>query len=114
MSLRLVGKRLRQPTRSRNVRARVKPALVLTGMLASLLVSATTQAQGISGFIPSNRAVDWSHAGIPGGIPSANWPIYQTLLPSGGSDDSVAIQSAINAAPAGSVIVLKPGTYKIN
>jgi len=114
MSLRLVGKRLRQLTRSRNLRARVKPALVLTGMLASFSGSATTQGQGVSGFIPSNRAVDWSHAGIPGGIPSANWPIYQTLSPSGGSDDSVAIQSAINAAPAGSVIVLNPGTYKIN
>jgi len=58
--------------------------------------------------------VDWSRAGIPGGIPSANWPIYKTLSPSGGSDDSVAIQNAINAAPAGSVILLSPGTYTLH
>jgi hypothetical protein len=64
--------------------------------------------------IPASRSVDWTHAGIPGGIPSANWPIYQTLSPSGGADDSVAIQNAINAAPAGSVIVLKPGTYTLH
>ncbi len=72
------------------------------------------QVQAVSGFIPSSRSVDWSHAGIPGGIPSANWPIYKTLSPGGGSDDSVAIQNAINAAPAGSVVLLNPGTYKIH
>jgi len=70
-------------------------------------------AQGTSA-IPSSRSVDWSHAGIPGGIPSANWPISNTLSPSGGSDDSVAIQNAINAAPAGSVVFLNPGTYKLH
>src|SRR5579863_666654 len=73
-----------------------------------------TQAQGVPGFIPSNRTVDWTHAGIPGGIPSANWPIYKTMSPSGSNDDSVAIQNAINAAPAGSVIVLTAGTYKLH
>jgi hypothetical protein len=64
--------------------------------------------------IPASRSVDWSHAGIPGGIPSASWPIYQTLSPSGGADDSVAIQNAINAAPAGSVIRLNAGTYTLH
>jgi hypothetical protein len=63
--------------------------------------------------LPSARAVDWSHAGIPGGIPGASWPVAATLSPSGG-DDSVAIQNAINAAPAKSVIVLNPGTYKLS
>ncbi len=52
--------------------------------------------------------------GIPGGIPDGNWPIYQTLSPSGGSDDSAAIQNAINSAPAGSIILLSPGTYRIH
>jgi hypothetical protein len=64
--------------------------------------------------IPASRSVDWTNVGIPGGIPSAGWPIYQTLSPGGGADDSVAIQNAINAAPAGSVIRLNPGTYTLH
>lgn len=115
MSLRLVGKRTRKPSRAWNLWFRAQPAL-LTGMLASSALfwsCAAAQAQS-SGFIPSSRTVDWSQVGIPGGIPSANWPIYQVLSPSGTSDDSVAIQNAINAAPAGSVIVLNPGTYTLH
>lgn len=64
--------------------------------------------------IPASRTIDWSQAGIRGGIPSASWPVAATLSPSGGADDSVAIQNAINAAPAGSVIVLNPGTYTLH
>jgi hypothetical protein len=64
--------------------------------------------------IPAARSVDWTHAGIPGGIPSASWPIAVTLSPGGGGDDSVAIQNAINAAPAGSVVMLNPGTYTLH
>jgi hypothetical protein len=78
---------------------------------ASATTQAASQSQGVSGFIPSSRTIDWTTAGIPGGIPSASWPIYQTLSPSGGADDSVAIQTALNAAPAGSVVLLNPGTY---
>jgi hypothetical protein len=36
MSLRLIGKRLRKPTRSRNLRFRVQSAALLTGLLTSL------------------------------------------------------------------------------
>jgi hypothetical protein len=67
-----------------------------------------------SGILDPSRAIDWSQAGIPGGIPSASWPIAATLSPSGGADDSVAIQNAIDAAPAGSVVVLNPGTYTLD
>jgi hypothetical protein len=80
----------------------------------SLAVSLAVPAESQTGVLPSNRTVNWSQVGIPGGIPSANWPVYRTLSPSGGSDDSVAIQNAINAAPAGSVIVLNPGTYTLH
>ena len=72
-------------------------------------VASSTRAQ-----IPSNRTVDWSHAGIPGGIPDANWPICQTISPSGGADDSVTIQNALNSCPAGSVVVLDAGTYTLH
>jgi hypothetical protein len=77
----------------------------------ALMLSTIVRAQS---FIPSNRTVDWSRVGIPGGIPSPSWPIYTTLSPSGGSDDSVAIQNAINAAPAGSVVRLTAGTFTLH
>lgn len=84
---------------------------IFIGLLAAIMpISFATAA---TGFIPSSRSIDWSQAGIPGGIPSASWPVAATLSPSGGADDSVAIQNAINAAPARSVIVLNPGTYKL-
>lgn len=71
-------------------------------------------AQGIAGFIPSSRTIDWMHVGIPGGIPSASWPVCTTISPSGGSDDSVTIQTAINNCSADSVIQLSTGTFKIH
>ncbi len=85
--------------------------LSATILLFVLIASISAQAQSV---IPANRTVDWSNVGIPGGIPSANWPVYKTLSPSGTADDSVAIQNAINAAPAGSVVVLTAGTYKLH
>jgi hypothetical protein len=83
-------------------------------LLAELMAWKPVCAQSASGLIPSSRAIDWSHAGIPGGIPDANWPICQTIPPSGGSDDSVAIQNAINACPAGSVVALTAGNYRLH
>jgi len=65
--------------------------------------------------IPSSRAVDWTRVGIPGGIPSATWPVAATLSPiGGGADDSDAIQNAINAAAPGSVVILTAGTFTLH
>src|SRR2546428_13824912 len=71
-------------------------------------------AQGIAGLAPSSRTVDWTHVGIPGGIPSVSWPICDTISPSGGIDDSATIQTAINNCAAGTVILLTSGTFKIH
>src|SRR5260370_597013 len=68
--------------------------------------------------LPTSRTVDWTQVGIQGGVPSANWPIFTTLSPSGGADDSVAIQTALDAAhaayPNGVVVLLNPGTYTLH
>jgi len=87
-------------------------ALVVTIFFYVFLMC--SQAHGVTGFIPADRTVDWSHAGIPGGIPSANWPVCQTISPSGGADDSVTIQSAINNCAANTVVALTAGTFKIH
>jgi hypothetical protein len=79
--------------------------------LAALLVAAPGRAAPL---LPAARTVDWSHAGIPGGVPSRNWPVFATLSPSATADDSVAIQEALNAAPARSVVLLLPGVYRIH
>jgi hypothetical protein len=81
---------------------------------ATARATTAAAASGGSTFPVSSRSVDWTRVGIPGGIPSASWPVYRTLSPSGTADDSVAIQNAINAAPAGSVVMLNPGTYKLH
>jgi hypothetical protein len=68
--------------------------------------------------LPGSRTVDWSQVGVAGGVPSANWPIFATLSASGGADDSVAIQNALDAAhaayPNGAVVLLNPGTYTLH
>jgi hypothetical protein len=76
----------------------------------SLLFALSVHAQ----VIPPTRGIDWTSVGIPGGIPSASWPVYTTINPSGGADDSVAIQTAINNAPAGSVVLLGAGTFTLH
>jgi hypothetical protein len=86
------------------------PQLIVCGTL----LASQIWAQPSPGIIPANRSIDWSHAGIPGGIPSTNWPVFKILSPSGTSDDSVAIQNAINAAPSNSVVVLGAGVYKLH
>lgn len=84
--------------------------------LAIVLVFSGTSAMlhGQASFLPAGRSVDWTHVGIPGGIPDASWPVCQTLSPSGGADDSTAIQNAINSCAAGSVVVLNAGTYTLH
>jgi hypothetical protein len=61
--------------------------------------------------LPGDRMIDWSTAGIPGGIPERT-TICATLSPSGG-DDSSAIQTAIDNCPVNQVVYLSEGEYRI-
>ena len=87
--------------------------IALLAGVVLLIAGPGAQAQATSP-IPTARSVDWTQVGIPGGIPDANWPVCQTLSPSGGADDSTAIQNAINSCAAGSVVVLNAGTYTLH
>ncbi len=66
--------------------------------------------------LPADRTTTWA-PGVPGGIP-ARTTICQTLNASaygnGSQDASAAIQAAINACPAGQVLKLSAGTFKVN
>ena len=72
----------------------------------------TTQAE----VLPADRRIDWS-PGIPGGIPS--YPVGANVKDApygakgdGTTDDTAAIQQALNKCPEGKAVLLPAGTYK--
>jgi hypothetical protein len=69
-----------------------------------------------SAFIPSGRATRWQPGlSYNGGIPTNRTTNCATLSPKGGSlDDTAAIQAALDACPAGQVVKLNAGTFRIS
>jgi hypothetical protein len=67
--------------------------------------------------IDPSRSIDWSKAGIPGGIPNRTTicaTISATIYGNGTTDATTAIQTALNSCPANQVVYLPSGTYRIN
>src|SRR5579883_698812 len=65
------------------------------------------------GLIGQSRAIDWSQAGVPGGIPTRT-TICATIAPEGSASAPVAPTDVVNAiasCPAGQVVFLEPGSY---
>jgi hypothetical protein len=62
-----------------------------------------------SGILDASRAVDWTYAGIPGGIPNRT-AIYTTLNPSA---TSAQINTAIANCPKGQSVFLSQGAYSL-
>lgn len=73
------------------------------------MVPATTQAQQWSGIVAPGRAVDWSNAGVVGGIP-ARPTICSTLNP---GTTAAQINAALAACTPGQTVFLNAGTYSI-
>jgi hypothetical protein len=71
---------------------------------------AVGEAQQWSGIIAPSRAVDWSQAGIPGGVPNRT-TICATLNPGA---TAAQINSAIASCPSGQVVYLNAGTYNLS
>lgn len=67
-------------------------------------------AQSWSGIIDPSRAIDWTKAGVTGGIPNRT-TICATLSSSATASQ---INSAISSCPAGQVVKLNPGNYTVN
>src|SRR2546425_7284913 len=74
-----------------------------------LMVPGVAHAQAWSGILSSSRAIDWSQAGIPGGIPNRT-TVCATLNPGA---TSAQIDSAIAACNNG-VVFLNAGTYSLS
>ena len=67
----------------------------------------------LSEIIPDDRLAPWQgNVGVPGGIPTRT-AIFMTISPSGG-DDSAAINAALNSCPAGQVVKLSPGSFRLD
>src|SRR2546427_2376408 len=64
-------------------------------------------AEPWAGILDPSRALDWSHAGIPGGIPNRA-TICASLDP---GSTAAQIDAAIAACPPGQVVFLTPGTF---
>jgi Pectate lyase superfamily protein len=84
--------------------------------LSLFIFPAAAHSQAWSGIIAPNRAMDWSQAGIQGGLPDTNWPICATISPYTG--DGSAIQNAVLACraahPTGGVVLLGAGTFTLS
>src|SRR5213594_54349 len=78
--------------------------------LILLCLSTYSHAQTNPEIIPADRRIDWSQAGIPGGIPNRT-AICATLGP---GSTAAQINSAIAACPSGQVVFLQAGTYNLS
>jgi hypothetical protein len=89
-----------------------KIRIVVIGFAAMLGIVAPLSAQTPlwTGILDPSRAVDWTQAGVVGGIPTRT-TICSTLS-SGAS--AAQINSAISSCPSGQVVFLNAGTYNLS
>ena len=68
------------------------------------------------GIIEPVRAMDWTTAGIPGGLPDASWPICTTISAYTGNASAInsALVSCHAANPTGGVVALGAGTFTLS
>jgi hypothetical protein len=81
-------------------------AVAMFGFAASL------HAQPWSGVLSPSRAINWSGAGVDGGIPSANWIQCGSTINAGAS--ATTINNAIDACGANQYVRLGPGTFNLS
>jgi len=68
-------------------------------------------AQLWSGILPAGSGIDWTQTGIPGGVPTTRTQCGSTIsAPSSAS----AIQTALNACPSNTYLLLGAGTFSIS
>jgi hypothetical protein len=83
--------------------------IFLAGLLLWYAPKVSAQTPPWTGIVDSSRAIDWSQAGVPGGIPAR--PTICTTLSAGAS--LASINAAIAACPSGDTVMLNAGTYNL-
>ena len=86
-------------------------------ILILLLSSTLLYGQAWSGILDPARGIDWTNAGIPGGIPSGTWAncvttACNTLL--GGTVTAASINAALSSAPNNTVVRVPAGSFTIS
>jgi len=66
-------------------------------------------ASAADGILPTERTIDWSRAGIPGGVPKRT--VVCATIKQGAPQP--AIQAALNACRPNQVVLLSAGTYEV-
>lgn len=84
-------------------------------LLILLLATSLAHAQAWSGIIAPSRAVDWSSAGVRGGIPNRTTACATSACNtlSSGTVTASSINAAIASAPPNTVVNVPAGTYSI-
>jgi hypothetical protein len=90
--------------------SKMRRKILLLCSLIMLCLTTPAHAQLWSGIIDPSRAVDWSKAGVTGGIPNRTTKCA-TLNPGA---TAAQINSAIQSCPAGQVVFLNAGTYNLS
>jgi hypothetical protein len=83
---------------------------------------ATLTVVSVSDIVPEDRIVDWTKAGVPGGIPNrasiCSTPQCAALTTSayghGNVDATAAVNAAIQSCPANQVVLIPEGNYLLN
>ncbi len=92
--------------------------LVLFSSFAVFLLCAVrASAQSSSGILDPSRAIDWSKAGVVGGIPSGSWAncvTTQCNTVNSGTVTAASLQAAINSAPNSTIIQIPSGSFSIS
>jgi|HubBroStandDraft_1064217.scaffolds.fasta_scaffold20553_1 hypothetical protein len=94
----------------------LKTSLILILFCSSLELNLPDSAlaqEPWSGILAPSRAVDWSQAGVPGGIPSggANWTQCGSTIAAGAS--AATINAAISACGTDQYVQLGAGTFNL-
>src|SRR5271157_202362 len=103
------------PSRGTSAKMTARQFVLCLSLL--LFAPPSLHAQAWSGILDPSRAIDWSTAGIPGGIPNRTTvcaTINASNYGNGSSDATSAINSALSSCPSGEVVVLSAGTFLID
>src|SRR6266568_3348881 len=89
--------------------------IILSAVNASYYIFQKVEAASFtpwSGILASNRAIDWSTAGVVGGVPSDSWSqCGTTIVPYNGTAD--VINNAITSCSPNHYVQLGSGTFNL-
>lgn len=84
----------------------------LLSLALCLMAPLQLSGQAWSGVLDTSRAIDWTNAGVVGGIPSGSWTQCGTTIAAGAS--AATIQAAINACGTNQYVSLGAGTFNLS